>query len=206
MNIELLESSKPLGNKNNWGALETMTIGYGHGFAITPLHLVKAYSSIANNGNESIPTLILKKQNLNKNKILQNNDTSKFFLKLLKSVVTKTNVAGPNVKIEGYDIGGKTGTAMLVNKKGGYYRDRDLTSFIGIFPIEKPKYIVLTIIEYPKKPINSNIKTTGGTVNAPLVKKIILDMIRILNIPKYKNSDILKADINSIYYLKNATL
>ena len=59
LNIEILEAAKPLGNKHNWGEVETMTIGYGHGFAITPLHLVKAYASIANDGFEVRPTIVL---------------------------------------------------------------------------------------------------------------------------------------------------
>ena len=50
LSIEFFEAAQPLGNKYNWGEIETMTIGVGHGFAITPLHLIKAYGSIANNG------------------------------------------------------------------------------------------------------------------------------------------------------------
>ena len=63
-----------------------------------------------------------------------NNDSSKFFLNLLKAVVLKTEYTGPRIKIDGYEIGGKTGTSELLNPKGGYYKDRNLTSFIGIFP------------------------------------------------------------------------
>ena len=58
INFEIIEAAKPLGNRNNWGRVETMTIGYGHGFAVTPLHLVKAYASIINNGIKVKPTLV----------------------------------------------------------------------------------------------------------------------------------------------------
>ena len=64
-------------------------------------------------------------------------------------------------------IGGKTGTSELINPKGGYYKDRNLTSFIGVFPIKSPKYIIYTAIEYPKKEAGTNQKMTGARVNAP---------------------------------------
>ena len=63
----------------------------------------------------------------------------------------ETKYTGPRVKIEGYEIGGKTGTAELINHLGQYQKEANLTSFIGVFPISKPKYLVLTIIENPKK-------------------------------------------------------
>jgi len=199
LDIKILEAAKPLGNKNNWGEVETMTIGYGHGFAITPLHLVKAYASIANDGFEVRPTIVLGMQKNQKKQLLLKENTSYYFLKLLRSVVTKTTFTGPRVKVKGYDIGGKTGTAMLTKKKGGYYKDRDLTSFISIFPIKYPKYLILTIIEYPKIIKGLNKKTTGAWINAPLVKDIILRMISILKIPKKTSEEFLNADIKHIY-------
>ena len=81
-----------------------------------------------------------------------------------------------------------------------------MTSFIGVFPINSPRYIVYTAIEYPKKPEDSKQRMTGAVVNAPLVKKIILEMIKILNIPPYKKNHLLKADIKNIYESKYAFL
>ena len=72
--------------------------------------------------------------------------------------------------------------------------------------INNPRYIVYTAIEYPKKPKDSKQRMTGAVVNAPLVKKIILEMIKILNIPPYKQDNILKADIKNIYETKYAFL
>ncbi len=195
--FENKESAIPLGNKNNWGKLETATIGFGHGFSITPLHLVKAYASLSNAGIEVFPTLQLDKKN-SKKLILQNEKSSEFFLHLLNSVILKTEYTGPRVKIDGYLVGGKTGTSDLVNPNGGYYKNRNLTSFIGVFPINNPKYIIYTAIEYPKKQEGTNQKMTGGRVNAPLVKNIIIDIINLFNIPK-NNNELLKADINLLY-------
>ena len=199
VNIELLEAAEPLGNKNHWGKVETMTIGYGHGFAITPLHLIKAYASIANKGKEVNPTIINKLNNYEQNNNIVKENTSEYFLHLLRSVVTETKFTGPRVKIDGYHLGGKTGTAVLANEAGGYYKNRDLTSFISVFPINNPRYVVLTVVEFPKKIKGSQQKTTGAVVNAPLIKDIILEMIKILNLPKSKSKNFLKADINKFY-------
>ena len=204
--IESLEAEKPLANPNNWGLHETTRIGFGHSFSITPLHLVRAYATLANEGYPVDPTFILNKNITNQKNILLKRETSDYFLNLLNAVITKTKFTGPRVKIDGYMIGGKTGTSELLNPNGGYYKDRNMTSFIGVFPINNPRYIVYTAIEYPKKPKDSKQRMTGAVVNAPLVKKIILEMIKILNIPPYKKDNLLKADIKNIYELKYAFL
>ena len=203
--LENKESAIPLGNKNNWGKVETATIGYGHGFSITPLHLVKAYATLSNKGIEVFPTLQLNKKNAKKI-VLKNKKSSDFFLSLLKSVVLKTEYTGPRVRIEGYEVGGKTGTSDLVNPMGGYYKKRNLTSFIGVFPIDNPKYVIYTALEYPKKEEGTNQKMTGGRVNAPLVKKIIISMINLFNIPKKNKNELLKVDINFLYREFDATI
>ena len=81
-----------------------------------------------------------------------------------------------------------------------------MTSFIGVFPINNPRYIIYTAIEYPKKPKNSKQKMTGAVVNAPLVKKIIFEMIKILNIPANIENKFLKADIKKLYKFDYAFL
>ena len=205
INVENMEVAYPLGNKNNWGKLETATIGFGHGFSVTPLHLVKAYATLSKNGYEVNPTLILNKTSKSK-KILNNESSSKFFLNLLKAVVYKTEYTGPRVKIDGYEIGGKTGTSELLNPKGGYYKDRNLTSFIGVFPINNPKYIIYTALEYPKKEKGTNQKMTGARVNAPLVREIILDIINLFNIPRNVKNELLKVDTNFTYRIFNAAI
>ena len=196
---ELFEVEKPLGNPNNWKEHETTRIGFGHSFSVTPLHLVKAYASLANNGYVVNPTFVLHSEKKPNQNILLKKESSNYFLSLLDAVITKTKFTGPRVKIDGYKIGGKTGTSELLNPKGGYYKDRNRTSFIGIFPINNPRYVVYTAIKYPKKPIDSNQRMTGAVVNAPLVKKIIFEMIKILNLPSYRHDNLIKANLKQIY-------
>lgn len=206
VDVESFEAEQPLANPNNWGLHETTRIGFGHSFSITPLHLVKAYATLANNGYTVNPTFILNKKTKIEKNILFKKETSEYFLNLLNAVITKTAFTGPRVKIDGYMIGGKTGTSELLNPSGRYYKDRNMTSFIGVFPINNPRYIVYTAIEYPKKPKNTKQRMTGAVVNAPLVKKIIIEMIKILNIPPYKEYNLLKADIKKFYISDHAFL
>jgi len=206
LNIELAEVEKPYANPHNWGDHTIARIGFGHSFSITPLHLVKAYATLANNGYEVSPSFILKENHKLKKNILLKSDSSEYFLSLLNAVIVKTEFTGPRVKIDGYNIGGKTGTSELIDPEGKYYKDRNMTSFIGVFPINNPRYIVYTAIEYPKRPDDSKQRMTGAVVNAPLVKKIIFEMIKILNLPSNIDNKFLKADIKEFYRLDYAFL
>ena len=200
IDFQLKEAANPLGNNYNWGPIETMTIGYGHGFAVTPLHLISAYATISNEGKKINPKIFLHENNSSNNEQIVKKETSNYFLSLLRAVVLETKFTGKQVKIEGYEIGGKTGTASL-NKNGKYLKNSNLTSFISVFPISKPKYVVLAIIENPKQ--TKKIKRlTGAQVSAPLVKNIILRMIEILNIPRIYNEKILNA-ATTLNYKKN---
>ena len=202
--VEIEEAAMPLGNKNNWGEVETMTIGYGHGFSVTPLHLVLAYSSLIN-GYKSNPTFLLNKKNYQNEKIVEQ-ETSDYFLKLLRAVVLETEYTGPRVEVKGYKVGGKTGTAMLIDKFGKYQKDSNLTSFISVFPVSEPRYVILALVENPKKIKEENYNITGASVAAPLVKQIILKMIEILTITTPQSNEVLKADTSIKYQItSNAT-
>ncbi len=195
--LEIDETAIPLTNKNNWGRLETMTIAYGHGFAITPLHLANAYASLVNGGFKINPSLIRgENRSLLKEKILKNS-TSIYVRELLNAVITETNYTGPRVKIEGYEIGGKTGTAELIDKTGRYLDDANRTTFASVFPISNPKYALIAIINNPKKIKEENYSITSATVVAPLIKEIIISMIKILGIPPNLKNETLKASIQN---------
>ena len=112
----------------------------------------------------------------------------------------KLKYTGPRVKIEGYDIGGKTGTAELIINRIDYDKDSNRTIFIGAFPMSNPKYLVLTFIDKPKRKKEYNYSITSATVNAPLVKNIILRMIEILKVPKYENHSKILNAATSINY------
>ena len=197
IDLEIYETQKPL-LPNHWKETETMTIGYGHGFAVTPLHLCQAYASMVNGGFKIKPTLIKKNPLLISERII-NSSTSDQIKKLLRSVILETKYTGPNARIKGYELGGKTGTAEQL-RNGNYNKDSNLASFIGVFPIKNPKYLILAMVMNPKKIKETYFNNTGGWVAAPLAKNIIIKMINILGIPPTLNLNKLNAynNINSL--------
>ena len=192
------EAALPLGNQNNWGELETMTIGYGHGFAITPMHLALAYMAVLNDGKKIKAKFLLNESDHKTNTIISKS-TSNYIKELLRAVVNETEYTGPRVKIDGYDVGGKTGTAELIKANGVYDKNANRTLFVGSFPMFNPKFLIVTVINNPKKIKSENNNITGASVNAPLVKNIILRIIEIFNIPQLSSQQILNAAITNNY-------
>ena len=202
VNTGMIESAKPLGNRYNWGKIETMTIGYGHGFAITPMHLAVAYSGLLNDGKKLDPKFLLNSKDFKFEKIVKK-QTSQYISTLLRAVIEETEFTGPRVRIEGYDIGGKTGTAELLDSNGNYNKDLNRTIFVGAFPMSKPKFLILTFVDKPKRIKEENHGITSARVNAPLVKNIILRMIEILNLTKSTEEIILNAATSINYQNTN---
>ena len=201
--IDKIKTTKPYGQPNHWGKLETMTIGFGHAFAVTPMHLAVAYNSILNKGKKSEPKIILGNKNKLKNQTqIITKETSEYISSLLRAVIQESKYTGPRVRIEGYDIGGKTGTAELTNN-GKYDKNLNRTIFVGAFPMSRPKYLILTFIDKPKRK-NKNDSITSATVNAPLVKNIILRIIEIFNLPQQDDINILNAATTINYNSLNA--
>ena len=108
-------------------------------------------------------------------------NTSSKVRKLLKAVILETKWTGPRARVPGYDVGGKTGTAEIIEKLV-YHKKANLSSFIGVFPMEQPKYVVLVMIKNPKGIEETFFNTTGGWVAAPIVSKIIKKMVNILGV------------------------
>ena len=107
--------------------------------------------------------------------------TSQKISHLLRKVVEEGT--GKHAKIKNLDIGGKTGTAKKSNKIGGYYEDKVITSFLGVFPINKPKYLLLVLFDEPIKGLNS-LTPYGSNTAAPIFAKIVNQIAPILNLKK----------------------
>ncbi|MCB9991918.1 MAG: penicillin-binding protein 2 [Rhodospirillales bacterium] len=175
-----------------WRDINTLTASYGHGIAVTPLQMVMAASSIANGGIAVQPTLI-KSKNDNKADAPQKDQTLEPELRivspqtahrmrqLMRLVVT--DGTGTNADVPGYSVGGKTGTAEKPGPKGGYDRRKKISSFLGFFPMEAPRYAVFVMVDEPKGTKESFGYATGGWVAAPAVGKIISAMAGVLGIP-----------------------
>jgi cell division protein FtsI (penicillin-binding protein 3) len=144
INFELEEIGRPLDFR--WEKCKLETVSYGHGITTTPLQAAAAYASITNGGYSVNPTLRLK-NNLNttsKQSIISKN-TSDQINKILRKVVTDKKGTGSFANIFGYDVGGKTGTA-----KSYINGNKNINTFISVFPTEQPKYVLLVILDDPK--------------------------------------------------------
>ena len=129
-----------------WGKCKLATVAFGHGIATTLLQLSKGYSIISNGGYQITPTL-LKKEKLQRSRILNENLSETINPILRKIVSTKEGTAGfANVK--GYDIGGKTGTADQPSKGG--YSKKKVNTFVSVFPTSNPKFVLAVMLDEPK--------------------------------------------------------
>ena len=133
--------------KFNWGKCPLATASFGHGITTTLLQIVKAYSIIVNGGYYINPTLIKNSKITRPEKVLDENISSKILPILRKIVSTKEGTANL-ADIDGYEIGGKTGTA---NKSfNGMYSKEKVNTFVSVFPTTKPKFIMAVMLDAPK--------------------------------------------------------
>ena len=147
MKFDIDEVGEPIPFK--WGKCKLATVSYGHGITTTPLQLAKAYAIISNGGFDIEPSLIKKdlENYQQKKRIIKAGISEKINTILRKIVTTKEGTAG-FANIEGYEVGGKTGTANKTSI-GGYSKAK-VNTFAGIFPISNPKYVLIVLLDEPK--------------------------------------------------------
>jgi cell division protein FtsI (penicillin-binding protein 3) len=183
--IEIQEKSLPRIPKI-WGESTLYTASFGHGVAVSPMHLITAFATIINGGTIYKPTLLQTNTKPKGNKIFKE-DVSKNMRKLMRLVVTRGTATKAN--IAGYLIGGKTGTAEKIAPNGKYSGDLNVTSFVGAFPMNNPKYAILTLFDEPKASKDSYGFATAGWVAAPPAGKIISRIAPILKIMPQDEND-----------------
>ena len=140
--IQLEEVGKPI--NFNWNKCKLETVSYGHGITTTPLQATSIYASLANGGKLIKPTLV-KEENKKNNIRLVSEKTSKKINKILRKVVTKDEGTAKLANVDGYYVGGKTGTSQNYKDKS-----ENLNTFISIFPSQNPKYTLLVMLENPQ--------------------------------------------------------
>ena len=174
------------------GPLELATTSFGQGVSVTALQQVEAVSAIINNGNMYTPFVVKSisdyetgtiiketKPNL-KGKNLIKEESSKLVRYALESVVANGSVH--NSYIEGYRIGGKTGTAQKVGQDGKYMVGNYILSFIGFMPTDDPKYVVYIALDGAK-----GVTQYGGTASAPIAKNIFNGIINLYDLKESKD-------------------
>ena len=168
--IELPEVGEPL-IPDPWREINTMTISFGHGLAVSPVQLSSAVAAVVNGGVLHPATLLPRDPaDLAADRRVISQHTSDLMRGLLRLVVAEGT--GRNADAEGYLVGGKTGTAEKP-AAGGYNRRALISSFVAAFPMTDPRYVVFVMLDEPQGNERTHGYATGGWVAAPVVRQVI---------------------------------
>ena len=170
--LEVSESriSKPI-LPARWGELSTVTISFGHGLAISPVHLATAYASIVNGGCKVVPTILRVEVISDECDRVVSKSTSRQVSQLLGEVVNSGTAT--KARMDTVSVGGKTGTADKVHPNGGYYDDRVIATFASVFPIEQPQFVLVLTLDEPTTNDGSKWQRGAGNTAVPVAAEII---------------------------------
>jgi cell division protein FtsI (penicillin-binding protein 3) len=170
--VELVEAGRtaPL-LPQKWSDLSTITISYGHGMAVTPLHLAAGYAALINGGLRIHPSIVASDQRPTEADRVISPRTSRQMRDMMRQVVVRGTARSANV--EGYEVAGKTGTADKPNAWGGYARDKTIATFASFFPASDPKYVLVIALDEPTAVINKTSFRTAGLTAAPVLAHAI---------------------------------
>jgi cell division protein FtsI (penicillin-binding protein 3) len=163
-----LEKGRPL-YPREWSRATVLTSGFGHGLAVSPLHLASAYAALVNGGIWR-PATLMKLDRAPAGRRVYSEDTSYKMRQMLRMIV----VAGTGRKGEapGFRVGGKTGTAEKTSS-GGYSKKVNVSTFAAAFPMDEPRYVVIVMLDAPKGTADTFGFTTAAWTAAPVVSKVI---------------------------------
>ncbi|WP_404333782.1 peptidoglycan D,D-transpeptidase FtsI family protein [Sphingomonas sp. MMS12-HWE2-04] len=201
--IELGNGAKPLWPKY-WARTTVMTTAYGHGIAVTPLHLANAYATMVNGGIYR-PTTVLKVEpgKGNPGKRVLTEATSARMRQLLRLIVLMGT--GRKGEAPGFRIAGKTGTAEAASE-GGYDKHRNVSTFAAAFPIDAPRYVMVAMLDSPKaNPAIGVYRTTAAWTAAPVVSRVVSRTGTLMGVTPDANRDIDERDLMPLIWTGAAT-
>ncbi len=178
--VEMVEAptGKPL-LPPNWSEISTMTISYGHGLSASPLHLATAYASLLNGGTRVYPTLVKQEARPEGPRIVSPRTSERSRVMLRKVVTEGTASFG---EVEGYAVAGKTGTADKPKPRGGYYKDKVISTFATIFPAHDPKYVLVVSLDEPVELSGPEPRRTAGWTTVPVTAEMIRRIAPLLGL------------------------
>ena len=184
--LEFSELGAPM-SPPRWRRINSITVSYGYGLAVSPVHVVAGVSAVVNGGIYRDPTLLRREDGqAAAGRRVVSATTSDQMRRLLRLVVEKGTArkAGNS----GYLIGGKTGTTEKASG-GGYKRKSLLSSFVGVFPMHDPRYVIHLMLDEPKGNAETYGYATGGWVAAPTARSVIERIAPILGVPPVDEND-----------------
>jgi cell division protein FtsI (penicillin-binding protein 3) len=194
--IELPEAGRPIvPSVASWKEIATMTIGFGHGIAVSPLHIVRGTAAIANGGILLRPTILARPADApppQGERVMQQS-TSDVMRKLMRLVVT--DGFGKSAEVAGYFVGGKTGTAEKVGAHG-YKKKANVAAFMSVFPMNAPRYAVYMMLDEPHATAKTFGYATAGWVAAPAAGRVIARIGPMLGLlPQTENAAAIQASL-----------
>jgi len=170
--LEMVEAptGKPL-LPPNWSEISTMTISYGHGLSSSPVHLAAGYASLLNGGTRIEPTL-LRRDTVEVGPRIVSEAVSARSREMLRQVVVRGTASFGEV--QGYEVGGKTGTADKPRAAGGgYYDDKVISTFATVFPANDPQYVLIVTLDEPSENSGDEPRRTAGWTAVPVAAEMI---------------------------------
>ncbi len=191
--IELPAKGFPLWPKGNWSRITTMTVSFGHGIAVTPLHLASAYAALVNGGIWRPATLqkVAPGQAVPGRRVFKAS-TSARMRQLLRMIVDVGT--GRNADAPGFRVGGKTGSAEKPGV-GGYRRSSLVATFAAAFPMDRPRYVVIAMLDEPQGTAATSGQRTAAWNTAPVVGRVVPRIGPLLGIMPDANHDVDISDI-----------
>ncbi|GGC39314.1 cell division protein [Siccirubricoccus deserti] len=180
LGLEVPETARPIApGPQAWRDINTITIAFGHGISVSPLHVVTGVAALANGGILRQPTLVAQADGAPREGVrVISERTSDTMRRLMRLVVT--DGSGKGAEVPGYFVGGKTGTAQKTGPRGGYLQDKRIAAFVGAFPMNAPRYAIYVMVDEPKPNAQSHGYATAGWVAAPAAGMVIRRVAPIL--------------------------
>ena len=194
--IELPARGAPLWPGEKWSRVTTMTVAYGHGIAVTPLHLASAYAAMVNGGVWRPATLYKVEPGKEPaGRRVFKEDTSARMRQLLRMIAIYGT--GQSADAPGYRVGGKTGSAEKPSA-GGYRKKLLVSTFAAAFPMDNPRYVVVAMLDEPKGTTASSFQRTAAWNAAPIVGKLIPRIGPLLDVRPDLSRDIDISDLRPL--------
>lgn len=194
--IELPARGKPIFPRGPWSRVTNMTVGFGHGLAVSPLHLASAYAAMVNGGIWCPTTLMkLDPADVPRGRRVFKESTSSRMRQMLRMI--SLYGTGRNADAKGYRVGGKTGSAEKAGA-GGYNKTSLVSSFAAAFPMDAPRYVVVVVVDEPKGTLASSFQRTAAFTAAPVVGRLVPRIGPMLGVQPDESRDV---DISDLAYL-----
>ncbi|MEN0079278.1 MAG: penicillin-binding protein 2 [Pseudomonadota bacterium] len=178
--LELIEagSARPI-LPPHWEEPYNLTVSYGHGMATSPVSLAAAYATLVNGGRRVEPTLLQQDAPRLGERVISEGVSAQIRQMLRDTVIQGT---ASMADVEGYRVGGKTGTADMPRPEGGYYEDRNLTTFAAAFPMDAPEYVLVVTLDQPWIEALGEVRRTAGWTAVPVTAEIISRVAPLLGL------------------------